>query len=215
MRLRKKPGAEEMLRENEAFVVSEPTEWRGRWNERFGNDHPIHVEIGTGKGQFILEMAKRHPEINFVGVELQTSVLFVVLEKQLVEKLRNLQLVQFDALEISDVFENGEVAEVYLNFSDPWPKNRHEKRRLTHPQFLKNYERILAPTGDLRMKTDNRSLFEYSLVSFSQTNWTLQEVSLDLHADEDDENIRTEYEEKFSKRGHLIRLGVFAPPSRS
>ena len=205
MRLRKKPGAEETLKENEDFVVNNPEEWRGKWDEKFGNHHPIHVEVGTGKGQFIIEMAKRHKEINFIGIELQTSVLFAVLEKQLDEQLPNLQLIQFNALEIKDIFQEGEVAKVYLNFSDPWLKNRHEKRRLTHPQFLKQYQSILSPTGELQMKTDNQSLFEYSLITFSQTKWTLTEVSLDLHAEEDEDNIQTEFEEKYSKKGNACR----------
>lgn len=211
MRLRKRPGAEEMLDEYTQFVVEEPKQWRGNWSGKFDNDHPIHVEIGTGKGRFTIEMAKRYPELNFIGIELQESVLLCLLEKQIEENLPNLQLVQFNALEINQLFEKGEVEKIYLNFSDPWPKNRHEKRRLTFPDFLVQYQSILKGSGTLQLKTDNRGLFEYSLCSFSQSHWILEEVLLDLHVEEPEENIRTEFEEKYSKKGHPIYLGVFTP----
>lgn len=211
MRLRKRPGAEEMLKEYSQYVIEDPTQWKGKWKEKFKNSHPIHVEIGTGKGQFMIEMAKKHPHCNFVGIELQTSVLLALLEKQIEEQLPNLFLIQFNALEINTIFQKEEVERIYLNFSDPWPKNRHEKRRLTHRDFLIQYQAILENTGDVQMKTDNRSLFEYSLCSFSQNNWMIEEVSLDLHIEEPEENIRTEYEEKFSQKGHPIYLGLFTP----
>ena len=213
MRLRKRPGAEEMLQENADFVVQKPEEWKGKWSEKFNNDHSLHIEIGTGKGHFIIEMAKRYPELNFIGIELQTSVLLAVLEKQLEERLPNLQLIQYNALEIESIFESGEVDQIYLNFSDPWPKKRHAKRRLSHSDFLNSYKKVLTDTGHLVMKTDNRGLFEFSLVSFSKSLWTLEEVSLDLHAEEPEENIRTEYEEKFSQRGNKIYQGFFLPPA--
>lgn len=211
MRLRKRPGAEEMLQNNPDWVVQNPEEIKGSWQSRFKKEQTLEIEIGTGKGAFIIEKAKRHPEINFVGIELQTSVLIAVLEKQFEEKLENLQLLQYDASKLQNIFENSEVDKIYLNFSDPWPKTRHEKRRLTHKSFLESYREVLSSDGHLEMKTDNRGLFEYSLVSFSENNWILNEVCLDLHEEEPEENIRTEYEEKFSKKGNKIFRGIFIP----
>lgn len=207
VRLRHKPYAKEKLEGYPQYVVNEETKTKGKWQKRFIQNQPLHIEIGCGKGRFIVEMAKRYPEINFVGIELQSSVIVNVLEKQLEEKLPNLQLLRANAEELKNYFEVDEVDRIYLTFSDPWPKNRHEKRRLTYKDFLSIYKTILKPHGELHFKTDNQGLFEYSLISFSQFNAKLKEVYLDLHKT-DQENIMTEFEEKFSKKGNRIFKAV-------
>jgi len=208
MRLRHKPYAKEKLEEYDQYVVTEALGMKGRWQERFGNEHPIHVEIGCGKGQFIINMAKKYPDINFIGIELQTSVIVTALEKQIEEDLPNVQLLQANASDLAEYFQENKIDRIYLTFSDPWPKNRHEKRRLTYRSFLNVYETILNPEGELHFKTDNQKLFEYSLVSFSQFSAELKEVYLDLHNSDVTDNVMTEYEEKFSKKGNRIYKAV-------
>ncbi|MDT2755799.1 tRNA (guanosine(46)-N7)-methyltransferase TrmB [Enterococcus asini] len=204
MRVRKRKGAEEMLADNPAIVVADPTKWQGRWQERFGNNQPIHIEIGMGKGSFITGMAKAHPEINYIGVEMQVSVVSHALDKVLEENLQNVQLLHVDGSALTEYFADSEVDQIYLNFSDPWPKKRHEKRRLTSKPFLTVDEAILKPAGEIHFKTDNQGLFEYSLASFSQYGMTLKKVWLDLHHSDFEGNIMTEYEAKFSAKGQRI-----------
>lgn len=204
MRQRYKPWADDFLQEHQNLIIQEPTEHKGKWNELFPKKQPLHLEIGTGKGQFLVGMAKQYPEINFIGMEVAKSIIVTAGEKALDAELDNLLLVHADANHLLNYFAADEVSTVYLNFSDPWPKNRHEKRRLTYSSFLKQYEEILQEDGEVIFKTDNRGLFEYSLCSFSLYGMLLKEVSLDLHADEDPFNIMTEYEEKFSAKGHPI-----------
>lgn len=204
MRVRNRPGAKEMLANAPQFVVAEPKEWQGRWHERFGNDQPIHIEIGTGKGQFIYGMAKAHPEINYIAIEMQMSVLSMALDKLLENELPNLQLLHVDGSDLTDYFAENEVDQIYLNFSDPWPKTRHEKRRLTYKTFLAVDEKILRPEGEIHFKTDNQGLFEYSLASFSQYGMIIDKVWLNLHNSDYEGNIMTEYEEKFASRGQRI-----------
>jgi len=204
MRLRNKPWADDIINDHPQYVPPDPAENRGKWDQYFGKAQPLHIEVGTGKGQFIVEMAKRHPEINFVGVELQSNALVIALEKQLEADLPNLKFLRADARKLTEFFEAGEVNRIYLTFSDPWPKSRHEKRRLTFKTFLSMYENILDKSGEIQFKTDNRGLFEYSLVSFSHYGMRLNEVYLDLHNSDIEENVMTEYEEKFSKRGNVI-----------
>lgn len=208
MRLRHKPFANDKLLENKKFVVEKPEEMKGKWQTRFENVQPLHIEIGCGKGRFIIEMAKRYPEVNFIGIELQTSVIVSALEKQIEEQLPNLQLLQVNAKDLMEYFEPGEVDRIYLTFSDPWPKNRHEKRRLTYKTFLNVYQTILHDKGELHFKTDNQKLFEYSLTSFSKFNALLEEIYLDLHNSTVEDNIMTEYEEKFSQKGNRIYKAV-------
>ncbi|GAB2317962.1 tRNA (guanosine(46)-N7)-methyltransferase TrmB [Alkalibacterium sp. s-m-22] len=208
MRLRHKPYAQDKLLEYKQYVVEKPEESKGKWTERFGKPQPLHIEIGCGKGRFIIEMAKRYPDINFIGIELQTSVIVSALEKQIDEQLPNLQLMQVNAKDLRDYFEPGEVDRIYLTFSDPWPKNRHEKRRLTYKSFLSVYETILNDEGELHFKTDNQKLFEYSLTSFSKYDAVLEKVYLDLHNSDVEDNVMTEYEEKFSKKGNRIYKAV-------
>ena len=204
MRVRNRPGAAEMLAAHPNFVISDPTLWKGKWNELFGNDHPIHIEIGMGKGQFITGMAKAHPEINYIGVEMQVSVVSIALDKLIEQPLSNLKLLHVDGSALTEYFADSEVDQIYLNFSDPWPKKRHEKRRLTYKTFLAVDEQILRPNGEIHFKTDNQGLFEYSLASFSQYGMILKQVWLDLHQSQFEGNIMTEYEEKFSSKGQRI-----------
>jgi tRNA (guanine-N7-)-methyltransferase len=204
MRLRHKPWAKDKLLNHPELVIQEPEKYKGKWQELFGNSNPIHIEIGTGKGRFINEMAKAHPDINFIGIEAYTSVIVSALDYALELEPTNLKLLNVNAQNLLDYFTEGEVERIYLNFSDPWPKNRHEKRRLTYKSYLEMYEKILMKGGELHFKTDNQGLFEYSLISFSQYGLTLNFVSLDLHNSDFEGNIMTEYEEKFSKKGNRI-----------
>ena len=215
MRLRNKPWAKDALASHPETVIQDPAQWKGRWHERFGNNNPIHIEIGSGKGQFVSGMARQNPNINYIGIEIQESVLVVALEKALAADVPNLQLLHVNGGQVTDYFEDGEVDQIYLNFSDPWPKKRHAKRRLTHESFLVGYEKVLPPFGELHFKTDNRGLFEYSLASFSQFGLVLKQVWLDLHQVEFPGNVMTEYEEKFSAKGHPIyRVEVIFPQER-
>ncbi|MFD2046373.1 tRNA (guanosine(46)-N7)-methyltransferase TrmB [Ornithinibacillus salinisoli] len=204
MRQRNKPWADDFLADNQHIVIPNPGEHKQEWNKLFKNNNPIHIEIGTGKGQFIVGMAKQYPNINFIGIELAKSIIVTAAQKVLESEQENILLINENAENITDLFAENEVSTIYLNFSDPWPKNRHEKRRLTYHTFLTNYREILVPSGNLIFKTDNRSLFEYSLVSFSHFGMLLNEVNVDLHAIEDPENVMTEYEEKFSAKGQPI-----------
>lgn len=215
MRIRKRHGAEEMVANNPQFVISDPKQWRGHWKERFANDHPIHIEIGMGKGQFITEMAKAHSEINYIGIDLQTTVVSFALDKIKEAGLLNVQLLHVDGSALTEYFAENEIDLIYLNFSDPWPKKKHAKRRLTSHKFLAVDEKILQPGGEIHFKTDNQGLFEYSLASFSQYGMIIKEVWLDLHASDFTNNIMTEYEEKFSQKGQPIyRVEVKFPERR-
>lgn len=204
MRLRNKPGAKETILQHPNYILTDGSDWKGKWQERFLKAQPLHIEVGSGKGQFIVEMAKAHPEINYIGIEMQTNAIISILEKQLEEQLPNLQLLLVDGADLTDYFSDGEVDQVYLNFSDPWPKARHEKRRLTYKTFLRTYETIAKPKAELHFKTDNQKLFEYSLASVTWYGMTLKKVWLDLHASDYEGNIMTEYEEKFSSKGQPI-----------
>ncbi|ARI76761.1 tRNA (guanosine(46)-N7)-methyltransferase TrmB [Halobacillus mangrovi] len=205
MRLRNKPWADDFMRENDHIVVQNPFEWKGKWKELFDDpSKPLHLEIGSGKGQFIAGMSKQHEELNFIGIERVKSVIVGALKKVKNAETKNARLVNEDAEDLRDLFASNEVDHIYLNFSDPWPKNKHEKRRLTFHTFLDQYKDVLVPDGEITLKTDNKGFFEYSLVSFSQYGMILEDVSVDLHADEDPLNVPTEYEEKFSEKGQPI-----------
>ena len=205
MRLRKIQGAREALEENKYYFVAEPQNNKGKWKDVFKNDNPIHLEVGCGKGNFIIGMAKAFPNVNFIAIEKFESVLIRALEKVENEEIPNLKLINGDALLLKDMFETGEVSNVYLNFSDPWPKSRHAKRRLTYKTFLDIYRDILSDDGVIMQKTDNKILFEFSIESFSEDNWVLSNISVDLHS-EDIFNVMTEYEVKKSKLGPIYRL---------
>ncbi len=202
MRLRNVPGAREVMVES-PFVFTEPKDMAGTWSQVFGNDNPIHIEIGMGKGRFITTLASLNPDINYVGIEKYSSVLLRAVEKQNELQLPNLKFIRMDAETITEVFGPGEVARIYLNFSDPWPKDRHAKRRLTSKEYFARYDVILAAEGRVEFKTDNRSLFDFSVEEIGATKWNLDVVTYDLHNDEvlNEGNIMTEYEERFSSEG--------------
>lgn len=205
MRLRNVKGSRETIASND-YVVHEETEMKGHWHQFFGNNNPIHIEIGMGKGQFIIELAKRNPDINYIGIEKYSSVLVRAIEKREQEpELLNLFFIRIDAEYITDVFDKDEVGLIYLNFSDPWPKDRHAKRRLTSAHFLSLYDQFLSPEGKIIFKTDNRGLFDFSMEQIPEAGWILESYTYDLHNSSYNEgNIMTEYEAKFSQMGTPI-----------
>ena len=208
MRLRNIPGADDVIRKHPIAIKNE-TEQKGQWNKVFGNDNPIHIEIGMGKGQFLLTLAKQNPDINYIGIERYSSVLLRALEKFDTEEFMELQNIRFicmDAFELPEVFALGEVAKIYLNFSDPWPKSRHANRRLTSTRFFGQYDKVLVGNGVVEFKTDNRPLFEFSLEQVEEAGWRLLAHTFDLHNDlvMNEGNVMTEYEEKFSSMGNPI-----------
>lgn len=210
MRLRNIPGAKDVIADSK-YVIHDVQEKKGRWADVFGNENPVHIEVGMGKGRFIMDMAALNPDINFVGIEMYDSVLIRALQKMEEKEkegtlLQNLFFMRMDARELPLVFEKGEVAKIYLNFSDPWPKERHAKRRLTSRQFFERYDQILAACGVVEFKTDNRDLFDFSLEEIPEAGWKLLEHTFDLHHDSKmkEGNVMTEYEEKFSSQGNPI-----------
>ncbi|WP_428911287.1 tRNA (guanosine(46)-N7)-methyltransferase TrmB [Niallia sp. Krafla_26] len=204
MRLRHKPWAKEKLEQYPQYVISQPESLKGKWGTVFENQQPLHIEIGTGKGRFITEMARANPSTNYLGIELQESVIVSALDRIIEAEIPNVKLLNANAVDLPQYFEKGEISRIYLNFSDPWPKVRHEKRRLTYKSFLQIYEELLPKQGEVHFKTDNQGLFEYSLTSFSQYGMLLKYISLDLHKSDFEGNIMTEYEEKFSSKGNRI-----------
>ena len=206
MRLRNVPGAREVMIENQ-YVFTEPEGMNGTWHDIFGNSNPVHIEIGMGKGRFITELAGINPDINYVGIEKYSSVLLRAVEKQNELQLPNLRFIRMDAENICEVFNKGEVDKIYLNFSDPWPKDRHAKRRLTSRQLFERYGKILKDGGHVEFKTDNRMLFDFSVDEVKQADgWSLEAVTYDLHNDKQMSagNVMTEYEERFSSQGNPI-----------
>lgn len=208
MRLRNIPGSREAIAASE-FVVHEDImeEKRGHWQEVFGNDRPLYIEVGMGKGRFITEMAGNFPERNYVGIEKYSSVLIRALEKrEQLPEMHNLLFLRMDAEDLPKVFGSNEVAGIYLNFSDPWPKDRHAKRRLPSKEFLARYDQILAPEGRVEFKTDNRALFDFALEQAKEAGWIIDAFTYDLHQDPTMSagNVMTEYEERFSQKGNPI-----------
>ena len=205
MRLKNVPGSKEYIAASK-FVIHDETERKGKVREYFQNDKPIRIEIGMGKGQFIYELARLNPDINYVGIEKYSSVLLRAIQKMEEEPLDNLIFIRMDAEEITDVFDKDEVDRIYLNFSDPWPKDRHAKRRLESRQFLARYKEILKSKGLIEFKTDNNDLFEFALEEINEEDWILVASTRDLHADAklNEGNIMTEYEAKFSAAGNPI-----------
>ena len=207
MRLRNIPGSREVIADSK-YVIHDEESKKGHWHEIFGNDNPIHIEIGMGKGTYIMECARRNPDINYIAIEKFDSVLLRALEKVKEDDIPNLRLCIIDAMEIRESFADDELDRIYLNFSDPWPKKHHAKRRLTSPLFLEQYRHILKKNGEIHFKTDNRGLFEYSLETFNECGYKLSNISLDLHKDLEKYpfNITTEFEDKWSKLGPIYRL---------
>lgn len=205
MRLRNVAGSREAIAQSR-FVVQNPKERKNKWRELFGNSNPLQIEIGMGKGRFIMDMARLHPEINYIGIEKFSSVLIRGIQKMEKEELPNLYFIRMDAEELTDVFGEGEVNKIYLNFSDPWPKDRHAKRRLPSREFLNRYRTILTKEGNLEFKTDNQDLFAFALEELEPAGWQLDKITHDLHHDTKmmEENVMTEYEERFSSMGNPI-----------
>ena len=201
MRLRHIKGCEEFVA-NSPCTINEPESHKGRWQETFARRQPLHIEIGMGKGRFIRQMAALHPDINYLGIEIYESVMQKAIER-LGEKPDNLFFLCMNAEILEDVFAPGEVERIYLNFSDPWPKVRHEHRRLTSPRFMAIYDKVLAADGTVEFKTDNEGLFDYSLEAIPQAGWQIIWQTRDLHS-LDIDNVETEYEEKFSAKGNPI-----------
>lgn len=215
MRLRNIPRADEVIL-NHPIAIKNETANRGTWSSVFQNNHPIHIEIGMGKGQFILTLAKQNPEINYIGIERYSSVLLRALEKYDSEEfchLTNIRFICMDAGDIQDVFAPEEIGRIYLNFSDPWPKARHAKRRLTSVNFLTKYAPVLNKDGILEFKTDNRPLFDFSLEQIPEAGWTLLGHTFDLHNDPtmNEGNVMTEYEAKFSALDNPIHKLIAKP----
>lgn len=207
MRLRNIPRAAETLASHE-YVIKQEKEYRGCWQKVFGNSNPVRIEIGMGKGKFLTAMAERNPDINYIGIERYSSVLLRAVERfdSREEELANIRFVCMDAAELEEVFAPGEVDRIYLNFSDPWPKARHAKRRLTSTTYWPKYDHILKKEGLVEFKTDNQDLFAFSLEQAEEAGWNIQARTYDLHHDEEmnQGNIMTEYEEKFSGKGNPI-----------
>ena len=215
-RVRKQPGTWEALMQYAPIVVLEPEQHKGKWQDVFGNANPIQMEVGMGKGKFISTMARQHPEINFIGVEVIEEVLLDAVKRMnRAEGIpENLRLVWINASLLEDLFLPGEVDRIFLNFSDPWPKTRHAKRRLTHKGFLDQYAAILKSEGQVHFKTDNQGLFEFSLNEFSACGWRLQNIQLDMYQKLPEGNVATEYETKFHNQGMPIyRLEAVKPKS--
>ncbi len=202
MRLRNVKNAKEII-ENSKYIVLNPNEYKGSWNKVFNNDNPIYIEIGIGKGDFILNNALKYKNINFIGIEMMDSVISRAIQKIEEYDLPNLKLIRMDARLLNEVLYK-EVSLIYLNFSDPWPKNRNAKRRLTHERFLKVYDDVFKDKKVIFQKTDNTGLFEFSIESLSDYGYKLKNVSLDLHNSDFEDNIMTEYEKKFSSKGIKI-----------
>lgn len=214
MRLRNITGSREMIAEN-PLVIHEPEQMKGSWStEVFHNQNPLYIEIGMGKGQFIMEQARRNPEINFIGIEKYSSVLLRAIQKmeQEPEILPNLRFIRMDAETITDSFAGEEIGRIYLNFSDPWPKDRHARRRLPSREFLARYAQILKPKGHIEFKTDNRPLFDFAMEEAPAAGWEIQQYTYDLHNNSEmmKNNIMTEYEEKFSSIGNPICKYIIA-----
>lgn len=204
MRLRNIPGSRETIASNE-YVIHEPEQYKGKWNQVFGNHHPIHIEIGMGKGNFITTLAQQNPEINYIGIEKYSSVLLRAVEKRQELECRNLFFLRFDAETITTLFGPNEIDRIYLNFSDPWPKDRHARRRLTSKEYLARYNQFLKKDGYVAFKTDNRSLFDFSLEEITIAGWKVKDVTYDLHHSEYMlGNVMTEYEQRFSALGNPI-----------
>lgn len=205
MRLRNVTGSREMIAGSE-YVVHEPERMRGKWREEFGNKYPLRLEIGMGKGRFLMELAERNPQINYIGIEKYSTVLLRAVQKMEQNPLPNVRLIRMDAEHITEIFAEGEIDRIYLNFSDPWPKDRHAGRRLPSRQFLTRYDQILQAGGVIEFKTDNQDLFAFAEEELEGASWKIVQITHDLHADEEmrKDNVMTEYEERFSSMGHPI-----------
>ena len=207
MRLRKRPWVKEEFEQYTSFTVIEPGDWKGKWNTLFDNSRPIHVEFGTGRGNFITTLAKNNPGVNYIAVEQKQEVLIQGVRRAVELGLTNIRFILGNVNDILDFFDQNEIERIYLNFVDPWPKKRHAKRRLTHTNYLKMYQQILSQNGQIHFKTDNEILFEFSLNEFSnEASYQLHNISLNLYRNSEDvdKHVQTEYEKKFMAQGKPI-----------
>jgi len=204
MRRRKKPGSVDKLLSYTNYLCTEPEKYKGKWNEFFESSHTIHVELGTGRGQFITTLAAQNPHINFIGIEIKEEVLLKAVAKASEQNLSNITFLWYDINTIDEVFSEGELERVYINFCDPWPKTRWSKRRLTHRTFLEKYLCMLNENGEIHFKTDNEDLFEFSLNELSDMNLQLSNITFNLHNGDGQNIVTTEYEDKFSSMGMRI-----------
>ena len=208
MRLRRKPWIDEAIHKFDDFVFSRDAKFleenKGKWNEVFKRNAPLYAELGMGKGDFMKGIALKYPEVNFIGIELQQDVLYKAAEKIKEAEISNARLLVFDITNIENLFAENEIDRIYLNFSDPWPKRRHAKRRLTHANYLEKYRKLLKPEGEIHFKTDNKELFDFSIGEFNALNMEILDLSYDLHSENRPDNIMTEYEKKFGAKGEKI-----------
>ena len=204
MRMRKKKNCAARIERCGNIRITDPENHKGKWNEVFGNDNPIHVEIGCGKGSFVVGMAKMHPDVNFIAIEKVEDVIVMAMEKAIANEIKNVRFMDLDAERIEDFFEKGEIERIYLNFSDPWKKGKQAKRRLTHKNFLDRYKKVLNSGDYIWFKTDNQKLFEFSLNSFCAEGFKLRNITLDLHNSGFEGNVITEYEQRFLDLGQPI-----------
>ncbi|QZY53998.1 tRNA (guanosine(46)-N7)-methyltransferase TrmB [Crassaminicella profunda] len=204
MRRRKKKGADEKLLSYTGYVLKDPGELKGKWNERFNNQNPIYLELGMGRGKFLTTLAKQHKDINFIGMEMKEEVLLKAVEKIHENPLENILFVWGDVTKILEYFEHEEIRRIFINFCDPWPKRRWAKRRLIHNRFLEMYKKLLSNQGEIHFKTDNEKLFEFSLNEFAGADLKLKNISLNLEESDFEGNVTTEYEEKFMQQGLKI-----------
>lgn len=204
MRMRKKKHCAERLEKCERLWIKNPEEMKGKWNELFGNDNPIHIEIGCGKGQFVTQMAEKNPDVNYIAIDVVPDVLVIALEKADAAESSNVRFIIADANKLEEYFEQFEISRIYLNFSDPWKKNKQAKRRLTHKNFLDIYKKLLRKGDYIFFKTDNKALFEFSLNSFAEENFKMQKITFDLHNSGYEGNVMTEYETRFAEQGMPI-----------
>lgn len=211
MRLRNITGAEDVINTSD-YAIKNPYKIKGNWKEYLNSDNPIYIEIGMGKGRFMMGMAEINSQINYIGIEKYSSVLLRAIQKLEETELENLKFLLLDAKEIEDVFSEGEIDKIYLNFSDPWPKDRHAKRRLPSRQFLAKFDKILKKDGVIEFKTDNRLLFDFAVNEVEPAGWKIEEITYDLHHDEkmNQGNVMTEYEEKFSAKGNPIHKYIIS-----
>jgi tRNA (guanine-N7-)-methyltransferase len=200
MRLRKKWWARPEM-EQSGYVITDPKEIKGRWKEVFGSDNPVHLELGCGRGRFITTKAETHSEINYIGIDLKDEVLIYALKKVEEKELPNVKLIPMNIAWVGDLFDKDEIEKIYINFCNPWPKLRHNKRRLTHSKFLEIYKGFLKPGSQIWFKTDDEGLFNDSQVYFEESGFTIKYITYDLHKSDFDKNVVTEYEEKFTSLG--------------
>jgi len=204
VRLRKKKWAKPLLESQTEYVITDFEKVKGNWNKEFDNSNPIYLEIGMGKGDFICGLAMQNPSINYVGIELSETVAAIALKKIISHELTNVKIIRYDASNLENIFTSGEISRIYLNFSDPWPKKRHEKKRLTYKDFLSKYERLLGKDGKICMKTDNMDLFDFSVKSFEENGWKLSNVDREYPLTLNNEDVPTEYERRFREMNNPI-----------